>query len=175
LQQFVRKRSPRKLEETDRATLAGFFGVAEVELGAPEDISSAAELVRVPLLSLSASAGAGALAGEEAAVDAIGFSPAWLRQRGLDQARLSAITVSGDSMEPTLNDGDEILVDERRQPPRDGIHVVRADGTLLVKRLDLSRRGTIVLISDNELYPPVPRDAREVEVIGRVVWKGGRL
>ncbi len=36
LQQFVRKGSPRKLEESDRRTLARFLGVAEAELGAPD-------------------------------------------------------------------------------------------------------------------------------------------
>ena len=40
LQQFIRKGSPRKLEETDRRTLARFFGVDEAELGAPEEILS---------------------------------------------------------------------------------------------------------------------------------------
>jgi len=35
LQQFVRKGSPRKLEETDRRTLAEFPGVDEADLGAP--------------------------------------------------------------------------------------------------------------------------------------------
>jgi hypothetical protein len=37
LQQFVRKGSPRKLEENDRRTLARFFGVDEVELGGPDE------------------------------------------------------------------------------------------------------------------------------------------
>ena len=37
LQQFVRKGSPRKLEEGDRAMLARFFGVAESELGGPAE------------------------------------------------------------------------------------------------------------------------------------------
>ena len=36
LQQFIKKGSPRKLEEGDRRTLAEFFGVAESQLGAPE-------------------------------------------------------------------------------------------------------------------------------------------
>ena len=37
LQQFIRKGSPRKLEEEDRRKLAQFYGDSEVELGAPED------------------------------------------------------------------------------------------------------------------------------------------
>ena len=48
---------------------------------------------------------------------------------------LSAIAVTGDLMEPTLRDGDEILVGLRStRPLRDGIHVVRLDDTLLVKQ-----------------------------------------
>ena len=39
LQQFIRKGSPRKLEENDRRMLAQFFGIDESELGAPEDNS----------------------------------------------------------------------------------------------------------------------------------------
>ena len=41
LQQFVRKGSPRRLEEGDRRTLAGFFGIADSELGGIEEKSFA--------------------------------------------------------------------------------------------------------------------------------------
>jgi phage repressor protein C with HTH and peptisase S24 domain len=78
-------------------------------------------------------------------------------------------------MEPTLRDGDEILVDRTLRALRDGIHVVRLGDSLLVKRIDVSRPGLVVLISDNPAYPPVECGARDVEVIGRVVWKGGRI
>ena len=48
LQQFVRKGSPRRLAETDRRTLARFFGVNESDLGAPEEISSDQYVSAVP-------------------------------------------------------------------------------------------------------------------------------
>lgn len=183
LQQFIRKGSPRKLEETDRRTLARFFGVEEAELGAPEDFSpeqtamkaGRGEWCDVPRLPLGASAGAGAWAHEEAPIGAFRFSARWLRQQGLDPAQLSAIRVEGDSMEGTLRDGDEILVDRSPRPLRDGIHVVRAGDALLVKRLDLSRPGTITLVSDNPAYRPLELPPEDVQVIGRVVWKSGRL
>lgn len=182
LQQFVRKGSPRKLEETDRRTLARFFGVDEAELGAPEDFSSISaakpgrgEWRDVPRLALGAAAGAGALALEEAPIGAFRFSARWLREQGLDPAQLSAIRVEGDSMEATLRDGDEILVDRTPRPLRDGIHVVRSGDALLVKRLDTSRPGVITLVSDNPAYRALELPASEVEVIGRVVWKSGRL
>lgn len=182
LQQFVRKGSPRKLEEGDRRVLANFFGVSEAELGAPEENYSDAagkparvDWIDVPRLALGASAGPGALAGEEQAIGAFRFSARWLRDHGLDPAMLSAIAVAGDSMEPTLRDGDEILVDRTRRPLRDGIHVVRLDDALLVKRLDCARPGRIGLISDNPAYRAIEIAPEEVQVLGRVVWKSGRL
>lgn len=183
LQQFIRKGSPRKLEETDRRTLARFFGVDEAELGAPEDFSSTppagkqprGEWVDVPRLPLGASAGPGLLPGEELPIGAFRFSARWLREQGLDPAQLSAIRVEGDSMEATLRDGDEILVDRTPRNWRDGIHVVRAGDALMVKRLDLARPGVVALVSDNPAYRTIELEPREVEVIGRVVWKSGRL
>lgn len=175
LQQFVRKGSPRKLEEGDRATLARFFGVGEAELGASEEKSSGNEWIDVPRLALGASAGPGALAQDERPVGAFRFSRRWLRRQGLDPARLSAIAVDGDSMEPALRDGDEILVDATPRPLRDGVHVVRVDGVLLVKRLEGGRPGVIVLKSDNPAYDPIELAPADIDVVGRVVWKGGRL
>ncbi len=182
LQQFVRKGSPRKLEETDRRTLARFFGVGEAELGAPEDFSpvpghnqARREWVDVPRLALGASAGPGMLAGEELPIGAFRFGARWLREQGLDPKHLSAIRVEGDSMEATLRDGDEILVDRTPRAWRDGIHVVRAGDALLVKRLDTGRPGIIALVSDNPAYRTLELAREEVQVIGRVVWKSGRL
>lgn len=182
LQQFIRKGSPRKLEETDRRTLARFFGVAESELGAPEEKSSVpagkpplSEWFDVPRLPLGASAGPGALALEEQPIGAFRFSARWLREQGLPPGMLSAIRVEGDSMEATLRDGDEILVDRTPRPLRDGIHVVRTGDALLVKRLDLGRPGVIALVSDNPAYGRIELAPDEIEVIGRVVWKSGRL
>ncbi len=185
LQQFVRKGSPRKLEEGDRLTLARFFGVAESLLlgemrGGEKEKSSissrvAGNWVDVPRLALDASAGPGAFAGAEQPFGALRFSGDWLRGMGLNPARLTTIAVAGDSMHPTLNDGDEILVDQSRQALRDGIHVVRVGDSLLVKRLDTALPGRVRLKSDNTAYDPIDLAPEDVTVIGRVVWKGGRL
>jgi len=182
LQQFVRKGSPRKLEEIDRSTLARFFGVAEAELGAPEEKPARptarqprGSWIGIPRLPLGASAGPGAFADEEEPFGAFGVTAGWLRRNNLEPAMLSAIAVVGDSMEPTLRDGDEIIVDRTPRPPRDGIHVVRVDGVLLVKRLETGRPGVVVLRSDNRAYDPLELPPAEVEVVGRVVWKSGRL
>lgn len=182
LQQFIRKGSPRKLEESDRRKLARFFGVDESRLGAPEDNTAAVTgkvlrsgWIDIPRLALGASAGPGAFAAEELPIGVFRFSAEWLREQGLDPAMLSAIAVEGDSMEPLLRHGDEILVDRTQRAAQDGIHVVRVDGAVLVKRLQRSRPGVLVLRSDNPAYQPVEHAQGDVEVIGRVVWKSGRL
>ncbi|MBU2589105.1 MAG: S24 family peptidase [Alphaproteobacteria bacterium] len=183
LQQFIRKGSPRKLEEQDRATLAQFFGVGEEELRDVKDNSYASPLRRhesggwvdVPRLDLGASAGPGRVPGDEAAFDTFRFSRRWLAEQGLERAQLSAITVEGDSMEPLLHDGDEILVDRAPRAFRDGIHVVRLGDTLMVKRVASAGPGRVALLSQNLAYPPVEVAADEVAIIGRVVWKGGRV
>jgi len=192
LQQFVRKGSPRKLEENDRRTLAEFFGVAETELGAPArgGVVSAmpgakpesagiraalAEWADIPRLPLGASAGPGAVTSEEIPSGRLRFNNRWLKGQGLEPAHLTVIEVEGDSMEPTLRDGDEILVDRTPRPMRTGIHVIRLDDVLLVKRLEPGPAGTLRVISDNPAYPRMERAMQDVEIVGRVVWKGGRL
>lgn len=182
LQQFVRKGSPRKLEEGDRAMLARFFGVEESALGKGRDnsfdisvMSVASDWFDVPRLTIGASAGTGTPPDGEQVFGAIRFCTRWLRSMGLQRDMISAIAVTGDSMEPTLRDGDEILVDRTPRPMRDGIHVVRLEDHLLVKRIDTGRPGLIVLLSDNPAYRPIECQPAEVEVIGRVVWKGGRI
>jgi phage repressor protein C with HTH and peptisase S24 domain len=177
LHQFVRRGSPRKLEETDRARLARFFDIDESELGAPKENSYNERdgWVDVPRLALGASAGPGVQAEGEEAIGAFRFSSRWLRDQGLAPAALSAIAVTGDSMEPTLRDGDEILVDRGQRTIRDGIHVVRLDDMLLVKRLETGLPGRVALLSDNQAYRPIEVDPDDLEVIGRVVWKSGRI
>lgn len=186
LQQFIKKGSPRKLEESDRRTLAEFFGVDESELGAPDDgakeksyavsrASHGSDWIEVPRLNIGASAGPGLVPESEVLFDAFRFSRRWMAEQGLEGAKLSAITVEGDSMEPLLNNGDEILIDTADRPFRDGVHVVRLGDTLMVKRVAQAGAGRFSLLSQNLAYPPVDVAAEEMQVIGRVVWKGGRI
>ncbi len=182
LQQFVRKGSPRRLAEQDRYRLAEFFGVDESALREDGDPTGSGptrgrgdEWLAVRRIDVSASAGPGAIPHEETAFDSIRFSKRWLGEQGLERAELSAITVVGDSMEPVLNDGDEILVDCAPRTFSDGIHVVRLGDRLMVKRVASAGAGRFVLISENAAYPPVETQADELDIVGRVVWKGGRL
>ncbi len=181
IQQFIKRGIPKKLDEKDRKLLAEYFDVSEEVLGGPPSAPAGGKsLVRVPRLDIGASAGPGALAGEERPISHMGFDEKWLRQLSRGPAtQLSMISVRGDSMAPTLADGDDILVDrsEAARSLRDGIYVIRREDTLLVKRVALSpsvRRVTIK--SDNNAYPSWPDvDLAEIDIIGRVIWTGRKL
>jgi hypothetical protein len=177
LQQYITKGSPRRLEEIDRRRLAQFFGVSEGELGGPEEISYAlqGDWIEVPRLPLEASAGPGAVGAAEIPFDAFRFSRRWLREQGLEPAMLSSIRVMGDSMDPLLRDGDEILVDRTPRAFREGVHVVRLGDALHVKLLQAVPPDRLRLVSQNPAYAPVDVAMADVDVVGRVVWKSGRL
>lgn len=179
IQQYIKRGSPKRLPERERSILARYFGVAPQLLGAPEeDVGKRGGLKLVPKLAVGASAGAGALAEGEALAGKVGFDEAWLRKLGVEPRNVSLIRVEGDSMQPTLNDGDDIMVDKGAalKSLRDGIHVIRIDGVLMVKRLARAPGGRLSVLSDNPAYPSWPdRDPAEVQVVGRVVWVGRRL
>ena len=151
----------------------------EALLGAPETPPGRG-LRPVPRLDVDAAAGAGAFEGNEQSGGHIAFDPAWLRRvaRGAPD-QLSIIRVAGDSMAPTLADGDDILVDrgDTAARLRDGIYVLRIEGALVVKRLALNPASrTVSIRSDNPAYPGWPDcDLAAVDVVGRVVWAGRRI
>jgi hypothetical protein len=180
MQQFIKRGVPRKLDEDDRRALAVFFGVDEKALGAPESpIFAPDPMKRVPRLALGASAGPGAVAHDEPQLGQFGFDAKWLRDLTANPESLTGISVAGDSMEPTLTDGDEILVDrsDAVNRVRDGIYVLRVDDVLIVKRLAINpvdRNFTIR--SDNPTYPDWEGvDPASVTIIGRVLWTGRKV
>lgn len=179
IQQFIRRGTPRRLAEADRRLLARYFGVDEALLGGPE-AAPGRGLLPVARLDVGASAGSGAFGGDERADAQIAFDPAWLRRiaRGAPE-QLSIIRVAGDSMAPTLADGDDILVDrgDRAARLRDGIYVLRIDDALVVKRVAVNPAArTLSVQSDNPAYPGWPDcDPGAVDIVGRVVWAGRRI
>ena len=179
LQQYVARGSPRHLDEPDLRKLSEFLGVSPRALstrqfGREDSEAGEGRWRSIPRLALGASAGPGALAAQEYPYDAFRLSDQWLLENGLRGADLSAIRVEGDSMEPLLRSGDEIFVD-RAKRSGEGVFVVRIGDALHVKQIRASAPGTITLISANEAYAALELPREEVEVIGRVVWKGGRV
>lgn len=182
IQQFIHRGSPRKLAEDDRKLLARYLGVDESLLGGPLVAPVAGDLISVPRLAVEASAGPGALANREETISRFGFDARWLRSVASSPQNVSAIAVRGESMFPTLSEGDEILVDrgDAADRLRDGIYVLRVEDALLVKRIALNPAGLggrrLSIRSDNPAYPDWEEcDPAAVEIIGRVIWVGRRM
>jgi phage repressor protein C with HTH and peptisase S24 domain len=134
--------------------------------------------VLLPLLEARAAAGNNGGLRSDHLVDFIAFSESFLKQTlRRSPQNLALLTASGDSMDPTIRDGDLLLVDtSARRIEGSFIYVLAINGGLLVKRIHLRRDGSVLLKSDNPKY-----DAEEVpavetptlEVLGQVIWQGG--
>ena len=186
IQQYIKRGTPRRLDEADRRRIAAFLNVPDTLLGGPAATVAVPSprargpaMLLVPQLAVGASAGPGATVDGEGVEAGFAFDPRWLRRLGADPRALSIISVEGDSMAPTLNDGDDILVDgaDTAARLRDGIYVLRMDDALMVKRVArLPVAGRIAVLSDNRDYPSWPDLAADaVSLVGRVVWTGRRV
>ena len=181
IQQFVRRGVPKRLKEDERRKLARYFSIPETLLGGPPGEAAApSDLVSISRHAIGVSAGPGAIASHELAKPYFGFDERWLRAlTPTSPSSLSIVRVEGDSMSPTLNDGDDILVDlgDSIDRLRDGIYVLRADESLVVKRLALNPMGRRVTVqSDNPAYPDWPDcGLDEIQCIGRVIWSGRKI
>ncbi|MFL6740553.1 MAG: helix-turn-helix transcriptional regulator, partial [Sphingomicrobium sp.] len=181
IQQYVRRGVPKRLREEDRRKLARYFSISEEVLGGPPtDPSGLAGLLSVKRHPVAVSAGPGAVVAEELGKPYFGFDERWLK--ALTQSppdKLSIVRVEGDSMAPTLNPGDDILVDlgDSVERLRDGIYVLRIDDSVVVKRIALNPKGRRVTVqSDNPAYSDWPDLAiDELNCVGRVIWAGRKV
>lgn len=82
---------------------------------------------------------------------------------------LHIITAKGDSMMPTLNNGDTVIVDiSQRDVTQDGLYAVELSGSTLIKRIQITHKG-LLLLSDNPKYQPFTIDDGDtLNIIGRV-------
>ncbi|MCH8346996.1 MAG: helix-turn-helix transcriptional regulator [Proteobacteria bacterium] len=191
IQQFIQRGIPKRLKEEDRRTIARYFKVPEWELGSPFQGQPGSAhspgfsdfgddgIVMIPSYDISASAGFGAFVEREWTDNFMPFQNRFINS--LTQSNpdnLSILKVCGDSMTPTLSDGDCILVDTLETAlKRDGIYVIRNDDTLSVKRISVNpSTGLLAIKSDNPLYETWP-DCKpsEVNIIGQVIWVGRNL
>lgn len=181
VQQFVRRGVPKRLKEEERRKLARYFAVSETLLGGPPESEPAPNgLVSVKRHPVSVSAGPGAVVAGELGRPYIAFDERLLKSLTASRpSKLSIVKVEGDSMAPTLNAGDDILVDlgDSAERLRDGIYVLRIDDAVVVKRLALDPTGRRLTVkSDNPSYPDWPdRSVEDIRPIGRVIWSGRRI
>ncbi len=137
-------------------------------------------ILEKPKYNVAASAGGGSFIDTETPVEYYPFTYSFLKRRRLLHADLCVIEAYGDSMEPTLESGDDLLLKlmpELSDKPLEGVYVINIDNQLRVKRLEYSMaKDGYRIISDNNLYPEefIDRDDLErMNVIGEVVMVMG--
>lgn len=159
-------------------------GRVTAEQRTPPYHSAPVEFVDIPLLDVAPSMGRGtAWPDQEAIVDQLRLSRNWVRGNlGVASAvTLSAICAYGDSMVPTFNSGDILIVDRGISDLRlDAVYVLTFHADLYIKRIQRRPDGSVAIISDNRVYDPIIVPAKEkdtVKVLGRVLWawNGKRL
>lgn len=139
-------------------------------------LASKKDMVFAPQFDVEASAGQGALIGGEEICESFAFNKGWLSsQLGVHSEQVAFVSVRGDSMQPTLEDGDMILVDlSQKSINREGIYLLQTQDGLHTKRLKKAK-DNIKVISDNPDYPSweiTPDDEEPSHIAGKVVWCG---
>jgi len=134
----------------------------------------------VPMIDVRPSAGPGNLAIQsDAEPDFHAVKETFLRRLGVAPAFARLMIASGDSMADTINDGDLMIVDTSiREIVDEGIYVLVFGGLVLLKRLQILRKGGVVLKSDNPRYEDEEIPAHELpdlQIEARVRWAGGAI
>lgn len=145
-------------------------------------LTAAAEYTFLPRLDLGASARSSAVAplkDVDGDKPLIGFRTEWLRRIGVEPASAAVLIAVGDPMEPTIRDGDLVLIDRSIiRAFDDGIYLLALGGMVLLRRLQPRRDGSIALKSDNPVYDDELVPAAEVNKLrieARVRWFGRTL
>lgn len=198
LQKFVKEKSPKRLDENFRKGLAQILGVDEQELtdiplNAPivpshlsgvnmvaDKITSAVssffkkplpDTVGIEMLNVSACCGAGI---DNLSENVVGIWQMPLMDfKAISQSApefIKIVKAVGDSMAPTINDGDFVFVDVSNQSMgSDGVYCLSSETGLSIKRLQNNFNGEIIIKSDNKDYDSLSFKIGDIRILGRVV------
>lgn len=147
---------------------------APAAAGTPRAVTvDAGEIVPIQKLDLSLSMGPGTLIDGYVEAEPVAFDLAFIRaitRTATDRLRL--VTGIGDSMYPTLNWGDAIMVDttDRALARQDAIYWINLYGAAGLKRLRTVGQGRVLVKSDNPAVDDQEVDAADLLIEGRAIW-----
>lgn len=185
IQQYIVKGSPVILKDTDRKIIANMLEIDEKELMDSKTLKdmmkiqnlekniSKTEYISIDIVDATACCGMGI---ENFQENVIGqWNMPLLEYRTISTTsnpdNVKMIRVKGDSMAPTIKDGDWALVDASfRAPDSDGIYLLKISTGLAIKRLQGSVGNNVIIISDNPKYPPVTAANGDVQICGKIIY-----
>jgi phage repressor protein C with HTH and peptisase S24 domain len=141
------------------------------------DTTSDDDLVAIPRYDAVLAAGGGSLNERSKVIEHIPFPRNFIVHKlGKRSAEgLAILEARGDSMEPTIGDGDLVMVDQTETEARDGLIAFVMEDTAYIKRLRFGLSGVEVISDNRDLYPPErlsKEQAERMTIIGRVRWVG---
>jgi phage repressor protein C with HTH and peptisase S24 domain len=131
--------------------------------------------VPITFYNIGASAGMGNwLLDEDVIKDKLFFDRVYIKNiLKAKPEHLHVIFADGDSMSPTINDKDLLIIDiSKTEITNSGVYVFKVNNELKVKRLSKKLNGDLEVMSDNPKYSPefVPVNSNiEIEIIGKVI------
>ena len=170
--QYISKIKDEELDEKKLNILNSYFN----EMSTDNEI----KFIQIPVLgNVTASMGHGITVYDETQTGVYEISQKLANDIGIVSGKTQMIFASGDSMYPTIEGGDSLLIDTSKKEVYDGrIYCVRIDGQLYAKRLQKIPPNPIKVISDNEkkydaFYIDFSKSIDfDFEVIGEIRWWG---
>jgi len=164
--------------------LLGTLGVVDAFSGWSAGLSSDEpkenQLAQVPVYDVRLSAGHGAL-NEIAEVKLkVPFNVDYLQKlSGSSEIRhLAMFEARGESMSPTIEDRDLVMVNLDDKKLCDDIFAFVLHGEARIKRFQVSFDGLSIISDNTTLYPAETLDmaaANDLQIIGRVIWRMGQI
>lgn len=199
LYKFVHYNVPDRLNEMARKKLSALLGIGEEELTTdaelfePPLITMAAALydklsetakkltttdtVRIDIIDAAACCGSGLENFSENRIGSLSIPLQEFKEiTNVSPTNVKLIRAAGDSMEPTINDGDRVWVDTSNNfVSSDGIYLIRIASSIVIKRIQIGPSG-ITVKSDNARYGDFPLQDG-CQIIGKVIyiWNGRRV
>ena len=172
IQQYIKRGTPARLDQSDIAQLALHFDVPAKLLGGKESPSTPRRsVITVPVIEAKGLE----IPQERSRI----VDEAWLRRLCNRPPGLAILPIAGEAMQPTLQSGDEVIIQRLRSHDalHDGLYAVRGSSETFVRRIALDpTKNRISVLTDHPAYPSwngVQRKA--INVVGKVIWIGSRV
>jgi len=149
IQQYIKRGTPARLDQSDIAQLALHFDVSAKLLGGKESSSTPRRsVITVPVIEAKGLE----IPQERSRI----VDEAWLRRLCNRPAGLAILPIAGEAMQPTLQNGDEVIIQRLRSHDalHDGLYAVRGSSETFVRRIALDpTKNRISVLTDHPAYP----------------------